>query len=65
MIYVHGLTGRNVYTKLDDVLDINRPIDQLQKKGFDQLEKAVNDNYKTFSQNMIMKQSKQPMQPFS
>lgn len=56
MIYVNGLDGRNVYTKLDNVLGVNmnKVNSQIQKEkdNFQKLGTIVNQNYKTFSENM-------------
>ena len=51
MIYVHGLAGKNSYTKLEDVLDLKKPSD-LEQEGFDELEKVVKENYNNFNQNV-------------
>lgn len=62
MIYINGnVAGRNVYTTLDNVLgiNINKVNQQMlkQRDGYENLEKTVNQNYKNFSENMIMKQN--------
>ena len=65
MIYVHNNTGRNIYTKLDDVLEINKPNDQIPNDGYEKLGQAVDSNYHTFTQKMMELQNKPHMQPFS
>ncbi len=51
MIYVHNMHGGNVYTRLDDVLQLNQEDDQ-QKESYERLGKAVNSNYKSYTQKM-------------
>ncbi len=65
MIYVHNNTGRNIYTKLDDVLEISKPNDQIQKEGYEKLGNAVNSNYQTYTQKMMDLKNKPQLQPYS
>jgi hypothetical protein len=65
MIYVHNNAKGNVYTKLDDVLEIHKLDDKIPQEGFEKLGNAVNNNYNTFTQKMIDLQSKPVMQPYS
>lgn len=65
MIYFHSNNGRNIYTKLDDVLEVNKPNDALQKQGFEKLGMAVNSNYQNFTQKLIGLQSRPVLQPYS
>ncbi len=58
MIYIQGLTGRNIYTRLEDVLDVKKPIEHLQHEGFDELGKQVNAKYDTYTQNFMSKQNR-------
>lgn len=66
MIYFHSNEGKkNVYTKLDDVLEINKPNDQIANEGYEVLGKTVNNNYQNFTQKLIDLQNKPAMQPYS
>ena len=67
MIYVHNLKGRNIYTKLDDVLQINNQKDNRvqQKEGYEKLGSAVDTNYKTYTDKMMGLQSKPTINPYS
>ncbi len=67
MIYVHNLKGRNIYTKLDDVLQINNQKDNRvqQKEGYEKLGSAVDTNYKTYTDKMMGLQSKPAINPYS
>jgi|LauGreDrversion4_2_1035121.scaffolds.fasta_scaffold3075160_1 hypothetical protein len=52
MIYVHNMIGgNNVYTRLDDVLKLNKE-DDLQKESYERLGNVVNSNYETYNQKM-------------
>jgi hypothetical protein len=65
MIYVHSLAGRNVYTKLDDFLNLKKMKNNNQKEGYEVLSKAVDEKYKSHTNNMLMKQTRNPLAPFS
>ncbi len=65
MIYVHNTAGRNLYTKLDDVLEINKVNDQISHDGYENLGKAVDNNYATFTQKMMELQSKPQLKSYS
>jgi hypothetical protein len=43
--------GNNVYTRLDDVLKLNKE-DDLQKESYERLGNVVNSNYETYNQKM-------------
>jgi hypothetical protein len=67
MIYVHNLSGRNIYTKLDDVLQLNDQKDtrEQQKEGYENLGNAVDINYKTFTDKMQGLKNKPNFNPYS
>lgn len=57
MIYLYNSIGRNIYTKLDEIVDVYKnPIQNKEK--YEQLEKTVGDNFKTFNSTMKLKQTK-------
>ncbi len=58
MIYVQGLQGKVGYQKLPKVLDVNK-LGKINKDGYEELGKAVDDNFNTFSTNFRLKQTKQ------
>ena len=63
MIYVHNLAGKNLYTRLDDVLNIHEKNNQLQHDGYEKLGKAVNENYNNYKQEMKDKHNTKPILP--
>ena len=65
MIYVHNLKGRNIYTKLDDVLQIKNQNQKDIRKGYEKLGDAVNSNYQTFTQKMDDLKNKPTINPYS
>jgi hypothetical protein len=67
MIYVHNLSGRNIYTKLDDVLQLNNQKEtrEQHKEGYEKLGNTVDNNYKTFTEKMQGLKSKPSLNPYS
>jgi hypothetical protein len=64
MIYLYNWSKKNIYTKLDDVLNIKNG-ENIQNEYYEELGKTTNTNYQTFTQKMREKQSRAPIQPFS
>jgi len=64
MIYVQGLEGRQGYQKLNNVLNLHK-LQVASKEGFENLSKAVDENYQTFSSNFRKKQTKPSLSAYS
>jgi hypothetical protein len=60
MIYLYNSVGRNIYTKLDEVVEVDKSPFQI-KERYEQLEKTVGDNFNLFSSTMRLKQSKKAL----
>ena len=61
MIYVQtNLKGRNIYTKLDDVIEVNTIKDE--KEGYEKLGTSVKNNYDQYQQKMEALQHRKMVQ---
>ena len=63
MIYLYDWSKKNLYTKLDDVLNIKN-LDNPQKEYYEELGKITKTNYQTFTEKMREKQARPSIQPF-
>lgn len=64
MIYLYDWSKKNVYTKLDDVLNVKNT-DSPHTENYEELGKTTNTNYQTFTQKMREKQGRPSIQRIS